>query len=145
MREFDSYSYHCGVMDAFAEVVSAGVKKLALSHPFSSKEELNQCLPYAMLLCEQYQISCYQESELLITDLFPYSLNKGFHTIIFYQKQEYLDQYLQLKREKKLLIETGTYTKEKRQLLACAFGELLSYNEESCQRKIDGNTEKEEY
>lgn len=145
MNEFDQYSYHCGVMDAFAEVVSAGVKRLALSHPFSSKEELDQYVPYAMQLCSQYEIFCYQESELLITDLFPYTLNKGFHNIIFYRKQEYLDQYLHLKREKKMLIETGTYTKENRRSLAYAFGKLLSYDEEACQKKIDTNTEKEEY
>ena len=33
MREIDTYSYRCGVMDCFCEMVRAGVKNLALSHP----------------------------------------------------------------------------------------------------------------
>ena len=36
-----NYDYHCGVIDAFNEVIKAEVKNLALSHP-SSKEEIEQ-------------------------------------------------------------------------------------------------------
>ena len=32
-REIDRYSYHLGAMDSFCEMVAAGVKKLAMSHP----------------------------------------------------------------------------------------------------------------
>ena len=39
MRPIDPYSYHCGVMDSFCEIVGAGVKPMALSHPFASPEE----------------------------------------------------------------------------------------------------------
>ena len=38
-REIDVYSYQCGVMDAFCEMVHAGVKRIALSHPFPTREE----------------------------------------------------------------------------------------------------------
>lgn len=31
MRPIDPYSYHCGVMDSFCEIVGAGVKPMALS------------------------------------------------------------------------------------------------------------------
>ena len=50
MKDKD-YWYHCGVMDAFCEIVAAGVKKLALSHPINNKEDLNSLLPYAKQLC----------------------------------------------------------------------------------------------
>lgn len=39
MRPIDPYSYHCGVMDSFCEIVGAGVKPMALSHPFASPED----------------------------------------------------------------------------------------------------------
>ena len=38
-REIDAYSYQCGVMDAFCEMVHAGVKRIALSHPCPTREE----------------------------------------------------------------------------------------------------------
>lgn len=33
MHPIDPYSYHCGVMDSFCEIVAAGIKPMALSHP----------------------------------------------------------------------------------------------------------------
>ena len=42
MKDLDSldlFSYQCGVIDAFNEVVKAGVKRIALSHPVSTREE----------------------------------------------------------------------------------------------------------
>ena len=38
--------YHCGVIDAFNEMVACGVKRLALSHPFATAEERAQVLPF---------------------------------------------------------------------------------------------------
>ena len=35
--EIDSYSFQCGVIDCFNEMVAAGVKSLALSRPASRK------------------------------------------------------------------------------------------------------------
>ena len=35
----DPFSYQLGVMDCFCEMVSSGVKRLAMSHPFSNREE----------------------------------------------------------------------------------------------------------
>ena len=33
MQTIDPYSYQCGAIDCFNEMVRAGVKRLALSHP----------------------------------------------------------------------------------------------------------------
>ena len=90
MKDKD-YWYHCGVMDAFCEIVAAGVKKLALSHPINSKEDLNSLLPYAKQLCRQYGIQYYEERELLITDLFPLRFNKDHYNILFYRDDATLD------------------------------------------------------
>ena len=36
-KEIDKYSYQLGAADCFCEMVSAGVKRIALSHPCNSK------------------------------------------------------------------------------------------------------------
>ena len=38
-RPIDPYSYQAGVMDCFCEMVSCGLKKLAMSHPCDTREE----------------------------------------------------------------------------------------------------------
>lgn len=138
------YWYHCGVMDAFCEIVAAGVKKLALSHPINSEEELCSLLPYAKQLCRQYGIQYYEERELLITDLFPFRLNKGHYNILFFKEAATLHAYLALKKRKEDALRLGIY-EQQRTKLALDFGELLSYDLESCLKKLDENTEKEKF
>ena len=50
MRPIDPYSYHCGVMDSFCEIVAAGIKPMALSHPFASPEERSEYREYVRKL-----------------------------------------------------------------------------------------------
>ena len=130
------YWYHCGVMDAFCEIVAAGVKKLALSHPINSEEELCSLLPYAKQLCRQYGIQYYEERELLITDLFPFRLNKGHYNILFFREAATLQAYLALKKRKEDALRLGIY-EQQRTKLALDFGELLSYDLESCLKKLE--------
>ena len=47
MKLIDSYSYQCGVIDCFNEMVRAGLKKIALSHPSASIEERNDLIPFS--------------------------------------------------------------------------------------------------
>ena len=138
------YWYHCGVMDAFCEIVAAGVKKLALSHPINSEEELCSLLPYAKQLWRQYGIQYYEERELLITDLFPFRLNKGHYNILFFREAATLQAYLALKKRKEDALRLGIY-EQQRTKLALDFGELLSYDLESCLKKLEENTEKEKF
>ena len=37
-KQIDAYSFALGVCEAFCEVVRAGVKRIALSHPFTEDE-----------------------------------------------------------------------------------------------------------
>ena len=39
MREIDKYSFRCGVIDCFNEMVAAGVKRMAFSHTSPTAEE----------------------------------------------------------------------------------------------------------
>ena len=58
-RPIDPYSYQAGVMDCFCEMVSSGLKKLAMSHPCDTREERDSYLGEVKRLCGQYGISYY--------------------------------------------------------------------------------------
>lgn len=143
MRNIDSYSYQCGVIDCFNEMVYAGVKSLALSHPMDSAEERDALLPYARELCQRYGNQLYIEDEPLLTDLFPLSMNQGRHNILLYRAEHVLDQYLRLKTRKRALVEEKAYFGGNRSQIAWEFGRLLSYPEEIIQRLMAENPEKE--
>ena len=144
MQKIDSYSYHCGVMDCFNEMVRAGVKSLALSHPIDSAEERDALLPYARELCRRYGNQLYIEDEPLLTDLFPLSLNRGKHNILFYRADHVLKEYLRLKERKANLVAERAYFGGNRNLVAWDYGRLLSYPEEAIRRLIADNRERED-
>lgn len=141
-REIDRYSYHLGAMDSFCEMVAAGVKKLAMSHPCATKEERDLFLPEVKRICDSYGIRFYPEDEAFLTDLFPEELNRGTYNYLFYSTDEVLESYLGLKEEQKRLMENGTYTRQQSYETARKFGQLLSYTEEGIRRLIE-KTEKQ--
>ena len=141
-REIDRYSYHLGAMDSFCEMVAAGVKKLAMSHPCATKEERDLFLPEVKRICDSYGIRFYPEDEAFLTDLFPEELNRGTYNYLFYSVDEVLESYLDLKEEQKRLMENGTYTRQQSYETARKFGQLLSYTEEGTRRLIE-KTEKQ--
>jgi len=143
MKNMDTYSYQCGVMDAFNEVVRAGVKRLALAHPCDTKEERDRLLPYAEQLCEKYGNHLYVENDSLLTDLFPISMNKDKFNIVFARDPKDLELYVKLHVRKQNLIEQGLYTGDARKAIAVEFGHLLSYTDEAIERLMTANTEKE--
>lgn len=71
MRPIDPYSYHCGVMDSFCEIVGAGVKPMALSHPFASPEERAEYREYAAKMADQYSVLLAEEDSLPVTPSLP--------------------------------------------------------------------------
>ncbi len=139
-----SWDYQCGVIDAFNEIVRAGVKKLALSHPVATQKEAEQLIPFVEQITAHYQTKWKLEKELLITDLFPYSANQGKIVFLFYEDPVVFETYLTLKQRKQALLEKNAYTGSKRREIACCFGRLLSYSEEAIARLIDENSEKED-
>lgn len=143
MKELDRFSYACGVIDAFCEVVRAGIKRMALAHPCRSRQERDSYLPFAEKICEQYGIRYYVEDEPLLTDLFPVTLNRGTYNLIFYKNEADLKEYLALKAHKARLCAAGEYRDEARREIAEDFGRLLSYTDEAVSRLIGENKEKE--
>lgn len=132
----DSYSYQLGVMDCFCEMVAAGLKTLAMSHPCDTREERDSYLEDMKKICERYGVKYYPEDEAFLTDLFPEALNKDKFNYLFYRTDDVLERYLNLKQRQKELRQNGTYTKIESHALARDFGRLLSYPEEGIDRLI---------
>lgn len=138
----DKFSYHLGAADCFCEMVRAGTKRIALSHPCDSQEERDSFLPEFDKLCEKYGVHYYAEDEAFLTDLFPLSLNQGKFNVIFYQDESALQEYLTLKADKEKAMAEGNYS-VCRGTIARRYGKLLSYTDEGIQRLLDSNSEKE--
>ena len=143
MKTIDTYSYKLGAADCFCEMVQAGVKKIALAHPCDTREERDSFHEGYEKLCQEYHVKQYDEDEGFITDLFPVSMNKDRFNVIFYQDDAVLQEYLDLKEEKRQAQENGTYTPEKRLDIAWRYGKLLSYTDEGIQQLLDENQENE--
>ena len=141
--ELDRFSYRCGVIDCFNEMVRAGLKPMALAHPCPTREERDSYLPFCGEICGRYGTRFFTEDDMLLTDLFPLSVNRGTFNIIFYREESVRRAYEALKEEKAALQAAGAYAGEARQRLACAFGALLGYPEEDCLRMIASNQERE--
>ena len=144
MQTIDPYSYQCGAIDCFNEMVRAGVKRLALSHPVDTAGERDILLPFAREICRTYGTKLYPEDAPLITDLFPVSLNRGKFLILFYREDHILEQYIRLKERKEALVAEGAYFGGNRNLVAWDYGRLLSYPEEAIRRLIADNRERED-
>ena len=142
MPNIDPYSYHLGAADCFCEMVRAGVKRIALSHPCDSQAIRDGFLPDFEALCEKYGVRFYVENDPFLTDLFPVSLNKGKFNVIFYQEDSALEAYLLLKAEKARAVAEGVYA-DKREELARKYGKLLSYTDAGIERLLAANNEKE--
>lgn len=121
--------YHCGVIDAFNEMVSCGVKQLALSHPFDSVQERSEVLPFMEAICAKYHTMYYLEDRLLTCDLFDPAFHEGKAMILFYREERVLQAYLNLKQVKAQAIRQREYDSV-RTAIAYRFGELLSYPKE---------------
>lgn len=102
-QPIDNYSYQCGVMDCFCEMVASGLKKLAMSHPCDTKAERDSYLPQVKKLCEKYGILYHPQDEALITDLFPAEANQDKYNYLFFRTQDVYETYLELKKRQKEL------------------------------------------
>ena len=133
-RKIDRYSYELGVMDCFCEMVAAGLKTLAMSHPCDTKEERDSYEEDVRRICDSYGIQYYPEDEPFLTDLFPEELNKDKFNYLFFRDPETLGRYMALKREKVHMIKEGIYQGENRRHIEDQIGRLLSYAEEGIGR-----------
>ncbi len=132
----DQRSYDLGGIGAFAEVVGAGVKKLALSAPMTPAE-MDGLIGEAQKIVERNHALSYRETDFLTTDLFPAEITDGKHVLLIYTGAV-KDEYLALKKEKELLLASGRYEGEARTRIARQMGRLLSYSEEKIAALLAG-------
>ena len=64
----DRFSFQLGMINCFSEMVSCGVKKLALSPPLSP-QDYNRIKKFSDDIVKGFGIQSYLEKSLLITDL----------------------------------------------------------------------------
>ena len=124
----DQRSYSLGGIGAFAEMVGAGVKKLALSGA-QDPAEMDVIFQEAVRIASENGAEIYRETDFLVTDLFSSSITDGKHVLLICSeatRQEYMD----LKQMKRQLEESGQYDEAARENIARRMGGLLSYSEE---------------
>ena len=119
---------------AFAEVVGAGCKKLALSSTYTSEfaEEMMAATEYA---AKEYNVVLHVEPKLIVTKLFPVDVAKDKTVIMILQNQDVLDEYLALKKLKEESNSKGN-PDEPEYEIARKFGKLLSYDDASIERLL---------
>jgi len=124
----DQRSYRLGGIGAFAEMVGAGVKKLALSAAMP-EAEMDALIDEAKAIAERNGAEIYLETDFLVTDLFPKEITEGMQVLLIYRGRT-LQDYTNLKERKRLLVEQGLYEGGVREEVARDMGKLLSYPED---------------
>ena len=124
----DQRSYRLGGIGAFAEMVGAGVKKLALSAAMPP-EEMDALIDEARAIAERNGAEVYLEKEFLVTDLFPADITDGMQVLLIYRGPT-LQAYVDLKERRRLLLENGSYEGAARAEIAREMGRLLSFSED---------------
>jgi len=132
---FDLVSYHAGVNMAFAEVVGAGCKRLALSSPYDP-ELAEKMMEPTRVAAETYGVELKVETDLLVSKLFPEDIAKDKTVIMIAQSSEVLDEYKRLKEMSRESAAKG-HPEEMELDVARAFGRLLSYSEEKIEALIE--------
>jgi hypothetical protein len=123
----DQRSYILGGIGAFAEMVGAGVKKLALSSPLDPVE-MDAIIEEAERIAATNGTEVFRETDFLVTDLFSASLTDGKHVLLICHDST-RQEYMELKAMKHRLLESGQYDADARLDVARRMGELLSYSE----------------
>lgn len=132
----DQRSYDLGGIGAFAEVVGAGVKKLALSAPMAPSQ-MDGLIAEAERIVERNHAKSFRETDFLTTDLFPAAITEGKHVLLIYTGSV-KDEYMALKKEKQALLASGRYEGEARKDIARKMGRLLSYSDEKIAALLAG-------
>jgi hypothetical protein len=132
---FDLVSYYAGINMAFAEVVGAGCKRLALSSPYDP-ELAEKMMEPTRVAAETYGVELNVETDLLVSKLFPEDIAKDKTVIMIAQSREVLNEYARLKEMKRESAARG-HPAEMELNFARAFGRLLSYSEEKIEALIE--------
>ncbi len=140
-KPIDRYSYNLGGFTSFAEVVSLGIKTLALSAALPS-DEIDALIVGARDIATKAGVQIYREPDFMITDLFPIAATYNKHVILIYQGST-LKKYLALKTRKTELLANHGYSGAARESVARELGLLLSYPIPKITELVNRNKDKE--
>ena len=121
---------HIGEIKAWCEAAKNDAKKMSLSAPFKP-EEYDDIKPYMTEYADKNSVKYYLEKDLIQTDLFGDMDLSGIWVFIIYKHPKIIDEYLNIKQEKAILLKQDEYCGEKRRDIAIRFGRLLGYSDES--------------
>jgi hypothetical protein len=136
IRGFHAASYYAGVTAAFAEVVAAGCKRLALSVPYD-KATASLLRKPTRLAADEYGVKLLEEENLLVTRLFPEDIAAGKTVFIIAHDDWVLAEYAELKEMKKRS-DAMENPDEAENEIAWRFGRLLSYSDEKIRELLSG-------
>lgn len=131
LKKEENDDFRHGVIDAFCEIVRAGVKRIAFSHATSDIDTFRRDFHHAYACAKKYGIQYYIEENLIETRLFH---NSGHLVIIFYSNQKDIEAYLQLKKE---ILETKNPSLSLQKEFARRLGYLLSYSNQRIEEMIE--------
>ena len=129
LPSFDKLSFMSGACLAYSDAVGLGVKKLALSSPYTS-EELEIMLKVIEYASQRFGTVYKPEPNLLQTKLFPRDIAKGKTVVLIANNQSIIEEYTELKHLKKESNQKGNPEKLEIEI-ARRFGKLLSYDDDS--------------
>ena len=132
----DQISFELGMINSFIEMVACGVKKLAISPPIEP-QNLELLVQASKEISEGFGTRYYVEQSLLITDIQSAEFTKGKNSILYYAKEQYIQEYLLLKKRVEELEAMGCYIGAERRAISVAFGKLLSYPDDIIFKRVD--------
>ena len=133
--KIDRISFQLGMINCFVEMVACGVKKLALSPPLSP-EDYTIIEKYSKKIVKAFNIQSHLEKSLLVTDLQTDEFTRGKWIILYYEKNDVLNTYLDLKKRKQELEAAGQYDVTARKDISRKFMQLLSYPDDKIEEKL---------
>lgn len=131
----DKISFELGMINCFVEMVACGVKQLAISPPINPKD-YEIISEFSEKIVIGSGIRTYLEKSLIITDLQSVEFTYGKWSILYYEKDEILKKYFQLKEKKRKLEASRQYDTIARKEISREFMILLSYPVEKIEEKL---------
>lgn len=122
-------SHALGRIDAFAEMVAAGVKELALSPPLG-RDQAERLQPAVRGIANRHDVETYLEGQLVVTPLFSADVAAGKDVFLIY-RGDTLARYFALRRDSRADEDPARNV-----ALAYRFGRLLSYPDATIRRML---------
>jgi hypothetical protein len=107
-----------------------------IGHKPPSPENYDVIGPLSDEIVRGFGIRSFLEKSLLITDLQTEDFTRGKWSILYYENESVLKDYLALKKKKMRLEDMGKYNEPERKAISREFMRLLSYPDNKIEEKL---------